>query len=337
MAETILCLNAGSSNLKFALHRAFHAECRVPIVHGEILCGDAEATLVARDAGGQVAAERRWPMPREGMEDALAASLLDWVGAHGGQRLLGVGHRIVHGGMRFSGPARIEGDVLPALEGLCRLAPFRQPLGIAAIRAIGRLRPHLAQVACFDTMFHHRRPAAAGRLVRYGFHGLSYEYVARRLKEVDPVLGRGRVIAIHVGEGASLCAMIDGRSVDTTMGFAVGEGLEAGSPGREATSLLVYRLVRDAAAMASSLGQVDGLVFTGGIGESAADIRSRVCAGLAWPGLMLDEAANRRGQAEIGSAGSLLSVRIIPADEESVIARHAADLLVGKVTLPIAS
>jgi acetate kinase len=215
---------------------------------------------------------------------------------------------------------------------------------------------------------------------RYGFHGLSYEFIARRLDEIAPELAAGRVIAAHLGAGASLCAMRGGRSVDTTMGFTALDGLMMGTrcgnidPGvilymqredhlttdevetilyqrsgllgisgltgdmrallasddphaAEAVELYVYRIAREVGALVSSLGGLDGLVFTGGVGEHAAPIRSRVCARLAWLGIALDEAANASSAPVISAASSRITVRVILTDEESNIARHTLETL----------
>ncbi|HEY0526260.1 MAG TPA: acetate kinase, partial [Stellaceae bacterium] len=252
----------------------------------------------------------------------------------------------------------------------------------------------LPQVACFDTAFHATQPPVATRFAlprelteagvrRYGFHGISYEYIASALAEHAPDIAGpdSRVVAAHLGNGASLCAMRGGRSVDTTMGFTALDGLPMGTrcgaldPGvilyllrergmdadaiedllyrrsgllgvsggiasdmrtllasaepaaREAVELFAYRIVRETGALASSLGGLDGLVFTAGIGEHAAEIRERVCAALAWLGLRLDAAANRAGGPRISAAGSAVSAWVIPTDEEKMIARHTAELI----------
>jgi acetate kinase len=242
------------------------------------------------------------------------------------------------------------------------------------------LRPNLPQVACFDTAFHHTMPAVATRFAlphayedegvrRYGFHGLSYEYIARQLRATLPHLARGRVITAHLGNGASLCAMQNGRSIDTTMGFTALDGLVMGTrcgtidPGvllymlqqkglaphdveqvlykqsgllgvsgissdmrvllastelraREAIDLFVFRVAREAAALAGSLGGLDGFVFTAGIGEHAPKIRAAVCERLRWLG--------------VGAPKNAVEVHVIPTDEEAMIGQHAVNLLARK-------
>ncbi|MGE4338754.1 MAG: acetate/propionate family kinase, partial [Pigmentiphaga sp.] len=249
----------------------------------------------------------------------------------------------------------------------------------------------LPQVACFDTAFHHTQPAVATRFAlprsyaaegvrRYGFHGLSYEYIAGRLKETTPDLASGRVIVAHLGNGASLCAMKGGQSIDTTMGFTALDGLmmgtrcgtidagvllymqqqkamtvqqvehvlysESGLLGvsglssdmrdllastdphaKEAIELFVYRIARQTAALAGSLGGLDGFVFTAGIGEHAAEVRAAVCERLRWLGVVPDLGANLRGAARISAQGSRVEVRVIPTDEEAMIHRHTIENL----------
>ncbi len=300
---------------------------------------------------------------------------------------------MVHGGVDFSRPCLIDDRVLDELERLCPLAPLHQPHNLAAIRAIAALAPDLPQIACFDTAFHHDRPALATRFAipralydagirRYGFHGLSYEYIARRLAEIDPEMAAGRVIAAHLGNGASLCAMAGGRSVDTTMGFTALDGLMMGTrcgsidPGvvlhlqtqlgmsaaevetmlygqsgllgvsgissdmrelsasgrpeaEEAIELFTWRAAREAGALAASLGGIDGLVFTAGIGENQADIRSRICARLDWLGIGINEIANAFDDSVISRGTSKVKVRIVPTDEERMIALHTVSVLFG--------
>jgi len=259
------------------------------------------------------------------------------------------------------------------------------------VRAIMAVRPGLPQVACFDTSFHHTLPAVATRFAlprayeaegvrRYGFHGLSYEYIAGVLKQTAPELASGRVIVAHLGNGASLCALRDGVSVDTTMGFTALDGLMMGTrcgtidPGvilymlqqqklapaeietllyqhsgllgvsgissdmrvllessaieaQEAVELFVFRIARETAALAGSLGGLDGFVFTAGIGEHAAEIRTAVCARLAWLGVAIDPAANSNHAGRISTADAQVEVRVIPTDEEAMIVRHTLETL----------
>ena len=387
--DAILALNAGSSSVKFALFGGDRLELAS---HGEVEGIGGSPHFLARDPGGASLAERRFPQDTQ--YEALLDALLGFVADHlGGDRLGAVGHRVVHGGTRFDRPVRITGEILAALDALTPLAPLHQPHNLAPIRAIAASRPDLPQVACFDTAFHHGMPVLATRFAlprdltdagirRYGFHGLSYEFIARRLRALAPELAKGRVIAAHLGNGASLCAMAGGRSVDTTMGFTALDGLMMGTrsgsldPGAvlhlisqrgmsatavedllyhhsgllgvsglsndvrtllasadphaaEAIDLFVFRIAREAGALAASLGGLDGFVFTAGIGEHAAPVREAVCARLGWLGARLDPAANARGEGRISTPDSKLAVWVIPTDEEAMIARHTMETVHG--------
>jgi acetate kinase len=361
-AGAIVALNAGSSSIKFGVYT-----------------GTAEPELIAR---GEI--------EHDTAEDAEA--LLDTVERRlDGRSLAAVGHRIVHGGQNFVEPVRLTPETIAALRALTPLAPLHQPLCLAPVEKLAAARPALSQFACFDTAFHHNlRPPVSRYAIpleyeakgihRYGFHGLSYEHIARRLGEISPHLKSRKTIVAHLGSGASLCAMQDGASVDTTMGFSVLDGLvmstRPGSidpgillyllqeeglspkaledllyhqsgllgvsgltgdmrellasdkpPAKDAVELFAFRIAREVAALANSLDGLELLVFTGGIGEHSAPIRAMVSSRLRWLGLSLDDAANTAGAERIDIPQSAIEVRIIPADEELTIARHAAKLL----------
>jgi acetate kinase len=400
MARAILTLNAGSSSMKFALFRADGA-LRLAM-NGQIEGIGTAPHLVAHGPDGAVLTERRWEHGEARLHEEFLGRLLDWVDHHlGGDRLAGAGHRIVHGGPDFGEPVEINDGVLAELEKLCPLAPLHQPHGLAAVRALAALRPSLPQVACFDTGFHLSQEAVVRRVAlprryadegvcRYGFHGISYEYIAGRLQELAPDLARGKTIVAHLGNGASLCALRGGKSADTTMGFTALDGLMMGTrcgaidPGillylqqqhgidekametllyhqcgllgvsgvssdmrallasedphaKEAIELFVFRLAREAGGMMSTLGGLDGLVFTAGIGENSWQIREAACARLAWLGLRLDKQANRRGgTGRISTKDSLVQAWVIPTDEELMIARHTQALIgaAAGVTVP---
>jgi acetate kinase len=388
MTDAILTLNAGSSSLKFSLFEADDAALK-RLADGEIE-GIGEAPHFTARADGRVAAERRWPEGQGLTHEAFLDELLGWVdGRLGGDRLAAIGHRVVHGGPDFSGPVRLDADVIARLEALTPLALLHQPHNLAAVRAAAKARPTVPQVACFDTAFHHGHAPEVDRfglpreweakgVRRYGFHGLSYEFIAGRMRELDPAMAAGRVVVAHLGAGASLCAMRDGRSVDTTMGFSTLDGLVMATrsgaldPGvilylesvhglapakvedllyrrsgllgvsgisadmrellaspaaaaREAIDLFVFRVVREIGAMAASLGGLDGIVFTGGIGERSPVIRRQICERLGWLGVRLDEAANTRGEGCVSGSGSA-PVWVVPTDEELMIARHTRDV-----------
>ena len=239
MTAAILVLNSGSSSIKFALYPAEGAEGeRSALFHGEISgIGDA-ARLNARNAKGESAADMVVNGPAT-HHNALS-TLLDWINAHsGGIALTAAGHRVVHGGSEFTGPVRLTPDIVGKLTQLNPLAPLHQPHNLAAIAALSKLHPTLPQVACFDTSFHTTQTALARAFAlprtlsdkgikRYGFHGLSYEYIASVLPEHLGPKADGKVVVAHLGHGASLCAMLGRKSVATTMGFSALDGLVMG-------------------------------------------------------------------------------------------------------------
>jgi acetate kinase len=235
-APAILVLNAGSSSLKFALYRLHDARRWRIRARGQVEGPGPAPRLVARDGEGALLADEPLDADAAPGRGPLSA-LLAWLSTHlDGEQLLAVGHRVVHGGTRFTAPVVVTPEVLAELRSLERLAPLHQPHNLDAIEAAGARMPGIPQVACFDTGFHRDLPPVA-RLVplpaelrrqglqRYGFHGLSYEYIAGALAEVAPEIAAGRVIVAHLGSGASLCAMRGGRSVDTTLGFTALDGL----------------------------------------------------------------------------------------------------------------
>jgi acetate kinase len=236
MTGSILTINGGSCSLKFALFD--NTAELTATVRGEIEDLDAAPHLLARDASGAVPAERRWPAGSAAHPFATALdTLLNFTDAHlGRDGLAAVGHRVVHGGADHVAPEMITPALPALLETLTPLDPLHMPDNLAPMRAVIAARPQFAQVACFDTAFHHTMPPVAVRFAlphalvakgvrRYGFHGLSYEYISSCLKKHSPTLARGRVIAAHLGSGASLCALNDGSSVTTTTGFSALDGL----------------------------------------------------------------------------------------------------------------
>jgi len=203
-----------------------------------------------------------------------------------GREVIAIGHRVVHGGTRFVAPRLVDAQLLASLEELNPLAPLHQPHNLAAIRAIAAISPGLPQVACFDTAFHHDKPEVAIRFAlpralhdqgirRYGFHGLSYEWIARRLREIDAPLAGGRVIAAHLGNGASLCAMRDGKSIDTTMGFTALDGLMMGTRCGALDPGVVLHLQTH---LGMSAGEVEALLYrqSGLLGVSGISSDMRV-------------------------------------------------------------
>lgn len=308
-----------------------------------------------------------------------------------------VGHRIVHGGRRFSGPVRIDPEVEQALRELSDLAPLHQPKSLDALDSVSRVLGHVPAVACFDTAFHTTIPRAAATyalpsawserwaLRRYGFHGLSHSWVAERAPRLLERSASGlRIVSCHLGAGASLCAIADGRSLDTTMGFTPLEGLvmatRSGSvdPGlllwllehervpaseladalehrsgmlgltgsadmreildraastddraRAAVEVYVHRLRAGIASMAAALGGIDALIFTGGVGEHAPEVRSLAAETLGFLGVRIDEARNGKagGDSEIGADGAAVRVLVITAREDLEIDRQVRSVL----------
>lgn len=384
----IFTLNVGSSSVKGA---SFDASRDGPALARAEIEGIGATIRFAAGLRGVPLVELQpgEPAPRD--HETAIRSVFDWLlDQASGQRVVAVGHRVVHGGLKFASPVSVDARVLEELAALARLAPLHQPHNIAGLRAASAMLPGAPQVACFDTAFHRSQPFVADTFAlpkafyeegvrRYGFHGLSYEYVSSRLVEIEPERARSRVVLAHLGNGASMCAVRDGRSIATTMGFTALEGLPMGTrcgeldPGvvlyllqekgmsadevydvlyrrsgllglsgvsqdmrallqsasedaRRAIDYFVYRVRREIGAMAAILGGLDLLAFTGGIGEHATAIRARICSGMEWLGLKLDNAANATGGL-ISTADSRVRILVVPTDEERVIARHTRALI----------
>lgn len=252
MDDYVLVLNAGSSSLKFSVYgRPAGASWRLES-RGQIEGIGTAPQFSAKDSRGAVLAKEKLDAAVRDARTALE-SLAGWLaGRYQGGRVLGVGHRVVHGGAKFAGPTIVTPQVIGALHKLIPLAPLHQPYNLAAIAAVAERLPDVPQVACFDTSFHRGQPAVAELVPlpkdirdtgvqRYGFHGLSYEYIASALPEVAPEIAKGRVIVAHLGSGASLCAMKDRRSVDSSFGFTAVDGLCMGTrPGSVDPGVILY-------------------------------------------------------------------------------------------------
>ena len=391
MDDYTLVLNAGSSSLKFCVYqRPQSANWRLD-ARGQIEGIGTSPRFSARDAVGTSLAEVKLDPNVQDAGKALD-TLANWLRSrYGVSRVLGVGHRVVHGGSKYTQPIIVTSEVLTGLRALIPLAPLHQPHNVGVIEAVFERIPDVPQVACFDTSFHRNHAAVAdvlplpkdlckSGLQRYGFHGLSYEYIASVLPQVAPEIANGRVIVAHLGSGASLCAMSAGKSVDSTLGFTALDGLCMGTrPGAldpgvvlylfqtlnlspdEVESILykksgllgisgvsndmrdllgrrdpesklavdyfVYRAAKEIGAMAAVLNGIDALVFTAGIGENSAEIRSRICEASAWLGIQFDSKANAEKGPLISKMGSPVSAWVIPTNEELMIARHTGRLL----------
>ncbi len=383
--QSLLTINAGSSSLKTALYRTAPFE-RLAVVKVANL--GHEATL-SFTTGGVRSAEALANVHTH--DDALAAILERLAKQFGALDWRAFGHRVTHGGREFRKPQRIDETVRAQIAALSPLAPLHQPHNLAGIAAAVRLAPNALQVACFDTSFHRTIPDVARRyalpralsdegIEAFGFHGLSYEYIASTLGEHLGARADGRVIVAHLGSGASLCAMQARRSIATTMGFTPLDGLPMATrsgaldPGvllhlieakkmsageirdllytqsgllgvsgisdsmkellasaephaAEAIDLFVHRTVCAIGSLTAALGGLDTLVFTGGIGENSAEIRTRICSRVAWLGAELDTRAHREGRAVFSTSSSAVALCVLPTDEENVIARHTRALL----------
>jgi acetate kinase len=269
MDDVVLVINAGSSSLKFCVYNAAADGWRLN-TRGQIEGIGTAPRFSARDDLGVRLADD--VLDKNEVHDAGAAltALASWLRSHyHAARVIGVGHRVVHGGARFAGPTLVTPDVLEQLRRLIPLAPLHQPHNLAAIEAVSERLPHVPQVACFDTAFHRGQPEVAsvvplpreicgGGVQRYGFHGLSYEYIASVLPQVAPEIADGRVVVAHLGSGASLCAMKQRRSVDSTLGFTALDGLCMGTrPGALDPGVVLYMFQ----SLGLSAGDVETILY----------------------------------------------------------------------------
>ncbi len=286
MSNAILVLNAGSSSIKFSLF-VERGEQLEPGLGGQVEGLYTAARFVSKAPDGAVKAEKSWPaglkLGHDGALDHLIGHLRSELA---GDRLIGIGHRVVHGGMAYTRPTRVDAAVLKVLETFIPLAPLHQPHNLAPIRrALGRA-PELPQVACFDTSFHRTQPDVAqmfalpadlheAGVLRYGFHGLSYEYIASVLPDIDPTAAKGRSVVLHLGNGASMCAIAAGRSLASTMGFTAVEGLPMGTrSGALDPGVILYLMDQrgmDARAIEKLLYTQSGLLGVSGI---SSDMRT---------------------------------------------------------------
>jgi acetate kinase len=392
-ANHLLVLNGGSSSIKFAVYAADAVPQRG--LAGQLVrIGLPGAQLTyAAPASAENKQVINCSEAVVTYSDA-ATFLLDWLERQPGfAAIRAVGHRVVHG-MAHQQPERITPELVDELRGFSQVDPDHLPGELALIEAVQQRHPQLPQVACFDTAFHRTMPRVAQQLAlprrfeaqglrRYGFHGLSYAFLLAELERLaGPAVARGRVILAHLGSGASLAAVRDGRSLDTSMGFTPTAGLMMGTrpgdldPGvvaylmestqlsprqlthllnhecgllgvsetssdmqdllarqatdrraAEAVELFCYQARKWVGSFAAVLGGLETLVFSGGIGEHAAEVRARVCQGLGFLGIELDEARNAAHAGVISTAASRVTVRVIPTDEERLIAQQVSELL----------
>jgi acetate kinase len=286
MSDAILVVNAGSSSIKFSLFLE-RGEALDPLLGGQIESLYTAPRCKAKDAAGTVLSEQQWAqgetLGHDGAIAYLAGFLRERLGEH---RLAAVGHRVVHGGLDYAAPVRLTAEIAGHLERFIPLAPLHQPHNLKPIRLLLANQPQLPQVACFDTAFHRHQPEVAQAFAlpseitdrgvrRYGFHGLSYEYIASVLSEYDARAAAGRAVVLHLGNGASLCAIQGGISVASTMGFTAVDGLPMGTrSGNLDPGVVLYlmdELKMDARAIEKLLYQQSGLLGVSGI---SSDMRT---------------------------------------------------------------
>ncbi|MFZ0679655.1 acetate/propionate family kinase [Candidatus Binatus sp.] len=384
--HTVLCINVGSSSCKFALYSVSGGAESLIAEGAADRIGSSGGKIRIHDANGRMLAESDRVLARpqvavDAMFDEFERLKLPLLDA--------VGHRIVHGGSHHVAPEIVTAALLADLKKLIPFAPLHMPGGIEGIEAVAARHPKLPQVACFDTAFHRGMPERAERfplprelwdagIRRYGFHGISYEYILHALgADVPP-----RLIIAHLGNGASIAAVLNGHSHDTTMGFTPAGGFMMGTrpgdldPGvmvylleqkrfdakglaelvnlksgllgvsglsadvktlldaratnsnaAMAIEMFCYQIRKSVGALAAALGGLDMLIFTGGIGEHAAAVRAEVCDGLAYLGIAIDPRRNDSSEDTISSADSKCRVRVIPTNENLMVARHTAGLV----------
>jgi len=389
-ASSLLAINGGSSSIRFALYEEVEP-LRWRLVGKVDRVGQSGMTLTFKDSAGTPPDRRTIKAD----DHQLAVDfLVDWLETRQAfASLTAVGHRVVHG-MTHSEPERVTPELLDELRRITPYSPEHLPLEIELMEAFRQRHPALPQVACFDTAFHLTMPRVASLLPiprryeaagvrRYGFHGLSYEFLVEELARLgDPAATKGRVILAHLGNGASVAAVRDGKSIDTSMGFTPTAGLVMGSrsgdldPGlvsymartermsatqfqemvnhdsgllgvsetssdmrdllahetqdvraAEAVALFCYQAKKWIGAYAAALGGLDTLVFAGGIGENAPLVRARICEGLGFLGIQLDKTRNAATEAVISADAGRVTVRVIPTDEELMIARSLCRIL----------
>ncbi len=384
--HVILVLNSGSSSLKFGVYSGADGEPR-PIYRGEVEgIGAGKGKLWLKNVEGKTLEEESRSFAQQSDAAKTVAEKLSKLKL---PKLAGIGHRVVHGGPSLTAHQRITPQVLQTLEGAAHFAPLHVPAAIALIREAEKLYPGVPQFACFDTAFHTTMPEAAARLPlpkkywdagirKYGFHGLSCESIVHTLRARLPK----HLIVAHLGNGASITAIVDGKSVDTTMGLTPTGGIimgtrpgdldpgvllhllnsgtdvkalaklldkesgllgisgtasdmrklhEASNKGDSEAQLAIEMFARVATkaigGFVATVGNLDALVFTGGIGEHDAEVRAKICGGMKIFGVQIDEDQNKKGAPIISHSNGAVSVKVIAADEDGQIARHVARLL----------
>jgi acetate kinase len=392
--DVLLTLNIGSSSVKFAGFSATDATRR--LLAGQFDDRDGQLRWTHFGEDGEPTHQQSFELPlgtAASRRDDVLQQIVELF-RPGERSLRSIVHRVVHGGTEFTCPVLIDQHTLEALEELSAWAPLHQPACLRAIRLSRQLYPNIPQLACFDTAFHQTLPQESFQFAiphfltergirRYGFHGLSFQSVLRRLQQVAPDLAKGRVVVAHLGGGSSLCGMRNGRSIGTTMGLTPLDGLPmatrcgsldpgvvlhlmrgermtveqisqllyresgllgvsqnsgdmrtllaAASPeSKDAVRLFVHHVAREIGALFVDLHGLDGLVFTGGIGENSAEIRQMVCQQLDSLGIAIDLEANTHSNSLLTASGSQVAVWRLKSDEESEMAHQAISYFNGQ-------
>lgn len=387
--KLLLTFNAGSSTVKIGI---FSLEGAMPERVGKAVVDFSDRPLMLHLKEGPAKFELDLKADAGDNLSDLMEEVFRELGTHFDlDTIIAAGHRIVHGGDVFDGPIQLTTDTIEQIRALTELAPLHQPQALRLIRAVKHLRPELFQSGSFDTTFHSTQDDLVRRFAiprawhdrgikRYGFHGLSYRFVARALTEKIPDIAKGKVIIAHLGSGASLCAIDDGQSRDTSMGFSTLDGIpmatrpgwldpgvllhflgpleksmkevedmlyhrsgllgvsglsgdtrelieDDGDEAREAINLFTLRIAGELGRLATTLGGIDALVFTAGIGENQPRIRTEIADRLLWLGAELDEQANQRNALTISSPASRIAIHVVPTDEELMIAEECLSIL----------
>ena len=385
--STILAINSGSSSLKFSLFS--DTDPLQVIVSGKIT-GIGKAECLFSITGAEIFSHQ---VKLQSVEDA-GKLIVRWLKQQGCRyKIAGIGYRVVHGGLKFREPELVDNSFLNELKQLQPLAPLHLPDAISIMNIFGDVFPAITHVACFDTAFHFQKPFEAHHyaiprhlwpegIIRYGFHGISCEYILQQLQQHDPLTNKKKIIIAHLGSGCSITAVKEAVSIDTTMGFSPAGGLimntragdidpgviiylleekemqaaqlntlfnkEAGlkaiagsdhsmeqlleeersdPQAEQAITLFCYQAKKQIGALAAALGGLDIVVFTGGIGEHASSVRQRICSGLKFLGIQLNEVLNESSAEIITQDNSSVQVYVIPANEEIMIARHVKEYL----------
>ena len=389
MHKQLVTFNAGSSSVKIGTFASDGQQIR-KLARGEIDLNASPVTFQLRGEGVKldIALASAGTANIVSILEELFARLSDHVSP---ENILAIGHRVVFGGDEFAGPILLDDKHIEAIESLSIYAPLHQPKSTALIKAVRKLLPHLPQTASFDTAFHQTIPDTIRRFAvpialhergikRYGFHGLSYQSIIENFSRREPELARGKIVAAHLGSGASLCAMDGGKSVDTSMSFSTLDGIPMATrcgaldPGvllhllqqenmkadalsdllyhrsgllglsgisgdtrdllasddtraREAIDNFTARIAGEICRLAATLGGLDALIFTAGIGEHQPAIRKAVCARLSWLGLEMDASANENNAFRITKPSCKVAAFVLATDEEQIIASQTLEVI----------